>query len=316
MEDYQILFVFAVSLCSVLFLTPRFIRKLRDRGHVVKDMYKKERPDIPTMGGIVILGGVLTSLIVAQFFVPSIETLLIFYLVGINFMVLGLIDDLLDMGRFWKMILPFFLAFPIALLTFDTSLFVGFTQIELGAIYSLFIAPLYVMVVANLVNMHSGFNGLSSGLTLILMCFIELKVFMTVGIEGIDALIYIMPMLGALAGFFYFEKYPSRIFLGNCGSLFLGAILGGLLVFNNLEVFGVIIMIPHIVNFLMYVVWRIKKVGEVKFGRVRADGTIEVPNNLTLKWVPPYYFRMSEQQSTFIMFGITTLFGVIGLLVA
>jgi UDP-N-acetylglucosamine--dolichyl-phosphate N-acetylglucosaminephosphotransferase len=164
--------------------------------------------------------------------------------------------------------------------------------------------------------MHSGYNGLASGLTLILMCFVELKVFLTVGAEGIDALIYIMPMLGALAGFFVFEKYPSRIFLGNCGSMLLGAILGSLLVFNNLEVFGVIIMIPHIVNFLMYVVWRIKKVGEVKFGRIRADGTLEVPNNLTLKWVPPYYYRMTEQRATFIMFGLTTLFGVIGLLVA
>lgn len=309
MEDLQILLVFFVSLVSSFYLGKKFIRKLRDRGHVVTDMYKKERPKVPTMGGLIILGGVLTSLIVAQFMVPSIETLLIFYLIGINYMVFGLIDDLLDMNRFWKMVLPFFLALPIAIIDINTSVWLGMGMFELGLFYSFIVAPLYVMVVSNLVNMHSGFNGLASGLTLILMCFVELKVFLTVGLEG---MIYIMPMLGALAAFFYFEKYPSKIFLGNCGSLFLGAVLGSLIVLNNLELFGIVIMIPHIVNFLMYVVWRIKKVGEVKFGKIRADGTLEVPNNLTLKWVPPYYFRLTEQQSTFIMFLITVAFGIIG----
>jgi len=309
----NILMVFGISLFAVLFLTPRFIKKLLKQGHVVNDNYKPGKPKVPTMGGLVILAGVLASLIVAQFLVPSISTLLIFYMVGINFAIFGLIDDLLLMGRTWKMLMPFFLAFPIALLNFDTTLWVVFTQIELGIFFSFIIAPIYVMVVANLVNMHSGYNGLASGLTLILLCFVELKVFLE---TGLDNMIYIMPLLGALAGFFYFNKYPSRIFLGNCGSLFLGAILGGLLILNNLELFGVIILIPHIVNFLMYIIWKIKKVGEIKFGKLRPDGTIEVPNNLTMKWIFPYYFRLTEQQATFILFSITTIFGVIGLIVA
>lgn len=312
MEALNILTVFGISLFAVLFLAPKFIRKLTKRGHVVNDNYKAGKPKVPTMGGLVILGGVLSSLIVAQFLVESVSTLLIFYFVGINFAIFGLIDDLLVMSRSWKMVLPFFLAFPIALLNIDTSLWMVFSQVELGIFYSFIIAPIYVMVVANLVNMHSGYNGLASGLTLILLCFVEIKVFMQ---GGLDNMIYIMPLLGALAGFFYFNKYPSRIFLGNIGSLFLGAVLGGLLILNNLELFGLIIMIPHIVNFLMYVAWRIKKVGEIKFGKIRPDGTIEVPNRLTLKWVLPYHYRLTEQQSTLFMFIITTIFGVIGLII-
>ncbi len=311
MEDLYTLAVFLTSLLTVLYLGPRFIRSLKKNGHVVTDMYKKDRPRVANMGGMLMLAGVFSSLILAQFLVPSVETLLIFYSIGIMFAVFGFMDDLLVMGRFWKMVLPFFLALPIALLNVDTSLWVGFTQIELGIIYSFIIAPVYVMVVSNLVNMHSGYNGLASGLTLILLCFVELKVFLDTGIVN---MIYIMPMLGALAGFFWFEKYPSKIFLGNCGSLLLGAILGGLLVLNNLELFGAIILTPHIVNFLMYVVWKLKKVGEIKFGKIRKDGTLEVPNRLTLKWVPNYYFRLTEQQSTFIMFALTTIFGVLGLL--
>ncbi len=313
MDDVSTLLVFAMSFFTVLYLGPKFIRALKRNGHSVKDMYKKDKPDVANMGGLLILAGVMSSIILAQFLVPSIETLLVFYSIGITFAVFGFIDDLLVVDRFWKMILPFFLALPIALLNTDTTLWVGFTQIELGIVYSLIVAPVYVMVVSNLVNMHSGFNGLASGLTLILMCFVELKVFLTTGIDG---MIYIMPMLGALAAFFFFEKYPSKIFLGNCGSLLLGSVLGSLLILNNLELFGVIIMIPHIVNFLMYIVWRLKKVGEVKFGKIRPDGTIEVPNRLTLKWVFPYYFRMTEQQATLAMFLITVAFGILGLVIA
>jgi len=310
MDALSILTVFGISFISVLFLGPKFIRKLKAQGHVVTDQYKREKPKIPTMGGLLMLSGVLASLIVAQFLVPSVSTLLIFYLVGINFAIFGLLDDLLVMSRFWKMVLPFFLAFPIALLNYDTTLWVGFTQLQLGVLYMFIVAPLYVMVVANLVNMHSGFNGLASGLTLILMCFVEIKVFMETGMLN---MIYIMPMLGALAAFFYFEKYPSRMFLGNCGSLLIGAILGGLLVLNNLELFGLIILIPHIFNFLLYVMWKLKHVGEIKFGEVRYDGSLKVPNNLTLKWFFPYYYRLTEQQATLVMFLITAAFGVLGL---
>jgi UDP-N-acetylglucosamine--dolichyl-phosphate N-acetylglucosaminephosphotransferase len=310
MDVLNILIVFGISLFAVIFLAPRFIRKLKEQGHVVKDQYKPGAPKVANMGGLVILSGVLASLIFAQFLVPSVSTLLIFYLIGINFAIFGLVDDLLVMSRGWKMLMPFFLAFPIALLNIDTTMWLLFTQVELGIFFSFIIAPIYVMVAANLVNMHSGYNGLASGLTLILLCFIELKVFLDTGLTN---MIYIMPLLGALLGFFYFNKYPSKIFLGNIGSLFLGAIIGSLLVLNNLELFGIVIMIPHIANFLMYVIWKIKHVGEIKFGKIRKDGTIDVPNNLTLKWVFPYYFKLNEQQSTLLMFLLTVLFGLIGL---
>jgi len=74
-------------------------------------------------------------------------------------------------------------------------------------------------------------------------------------------------------------------------------------------------LIPHTINFLMYVYWRVKKYPQVKFGKTRYDGTLEVPNNLTLKWVLPYYFRAMEKQSTYAMFAVTAIFCVIGILI-
>ena len=97
------------------------------------------------------------------------------------------------------------------------------------------------------------------------------------------------------------------------GSLMTGSILGSFIVINKMEVFGFVILIPHIVNFLMYVVWKIKGLGEVKFGRVREDGTLEVPNPWTLKWTFPYYFRLTEHQTMWILYSLTLFSGILGL---
>jgi len=64
----------------------------------------------------------------------------------------------------------------------------------------------------------------------------------------------------------------------------------------------------------MYVVWKIKKIGEVKFGGLREDGTLIVPNPLTFKWLFPYYYRLTERQTMWIMYAITTAFGILGLI--
>ena len=312
MRFYILILIFGISFLVTYLSGEKFIRKLIKSGFVVPDVYKKETL-VPTLGGLAIIAGVLVSLIVSIFLVPSIEHLLIFYFVIFTFAIFGLLDDLINVGRPLKIVAPFLMAFPIALLNTDTSLWVVITQIELGPFYSYIIAPLYLMVVVNLVNMHSGYNGLQSGLSTIILFFLTVKALMT---HSYDEVVYIAPIFGALVAFLWYNKYPSRLFEGNIGSLAVGAAIGGyIIMLNDMEVYGVIILIPHIANFLMYVYWRVKKVPDSKFGRIREDGTLDVPNPLTLKWVLPYYRRMTEQQATYIMYGLTTVFGVIGLVV-
>jgi UDP-N-acetylglucosamine--dolichyl-phosphate N-acetylglucosaminephosphotransferase len=117
--------------------------------------------------------------------------------------------------------------------------------------------------------------------------------------------------------YFFFEHYPSRIFWGNIGALSVGAAIGCLIVTQNFLISGFIMLIPHTVNFLMYVYWRMhtQKYPLVKFGHIRDDGTIEVPNPLMLKWVLPYYFRMTEKQGAAAMYALNTVFCIIELYV-
>jgi UDP-N-acetylglucosamine--dolichyl-phosphate N-acetylglucosaminephosphotransferase len=167
------------------------------------------------------------------------------------------------------------------------------------------------MVTANLVNMHSGFNGLAPGLSLILLSTLLLKTFLYGSIY--NALFFVC-LAGALFAYFWFENYPARIFWGNIGALSVGAAIGALIVTQGFILSGFVMLIPHTVNFLMYLWWRlnIRKYPFAKFGSARDDGTIAAPYPLTLKWVLPYYFRMTEKQGAYAMYALTAIFCVIG----
>ena len=44
------------------------------------------------------------------------------------------------------------------------------------------------------------------------------------------------------------------------------------------------------------------------------DGTLDIPNRLTLKWIPNYYFELNEGQSTLVMYAITLAFCIGGII--
>ncbi len=308
--------IFISSFLFTAIFTPKYMKKASERGYVVKDMYKRDKPSIPAIGGLVILASILTSLIVAligvnELGIDRINYLLIFYFIVIVFGIFGLADDLFHIEHKWKIIAPFFLAMPIVALISDTTIDFYFIKIDLGLIYTFIIAPMYIMVVANLINMHSGYNGLSCGLSYILVSFIMIRVYFEKGLGNIYLL---LPVFGSLLAFLYYNTYPAKIFWGNIGSIMIGAAIGSLLIVNKMEIFGIVILIPHIINFLMYVIWKIKGLGDVKFGGLRDDGTLIVPNPWTLKWLFPYYFRLTEHQSMWILYMLTTFFGLLGII--
>lgn len=327
MEASSVFLLISVSFVLSMIVVPIQIKKFREKGIVVTDYYKKDLRKVPTSGGFAVLFvfflmfGLATVL--GHFFPIRIEisdldrtAMLVIGLFGL----FGAIDDFVDVGRASKIFLPFFFSYPLAfVMDYDTVVLPLLGKLDLGMFFLFLIAPTYVMVVSNLVNMHSGFNGMAAGLSAILLSFLLIKSVMA----GRNCLFTLSCMLGALLGFLYYNWYPSRIFDGNVGALSIGAAIGVGIVACGFLVSGFIMLLPHTVNFLMYVYWRVMRKLHpddgrwklVKFGRVRDDGTLEVPNALTLKWVLPYHFRMTEKQVVLAMYGLTLVFCVIGLFI-
>jgi UDP-N-acetylglucosamine--dolichyl-phosphate N-acetylglucosaminephosphotransferase len=55
-------------------------------------------------------------------------------------------------------------------------------------------------------------------------------------------------LLGPLLAFFYFNKFPSKVFSGDVGSLSIGAALGAIAIIGRLEVVAVVALMPQIMN--------------------------------------------------------------------
>lgn len=302
-----------MPLLIILLTTPYLIRKLTKRGLVVKDYYKKAETMVPTGGGIAIMLAALFSMSINSMFYKFDAANYVALNVIMLFGIFGILDDMIDIGRPAKLVLMYYCSYPLMQYAAGSAvLFPIIGSIDFGLFYSQLIVPTFVLVAANLVNMHSGFNGMSSGLSAMVLISLIIKALMIGDINNVTAIIAIT---GATLGLHLYERYPSRIFWGNIGSLTVGSAIGVMIVMKGFIFSGFIMLLPHTINFLMYVYWRIKKYPQAKFGRERDDGTIEVPNNLTLKWVLPYYMNVTERQATYAMYAVTAVFCIIGILI-
>lgn len=282
---------------------------MRESGFVVKDMYKKDFPDVPANGGLLILITAIFSLSILSLFyskcIPPVTYVMV--MIASLFAFFGTLDDIINIGRPAKLILLYYCSYSLIPFIPTTIIFAPLLgKFDLGILYLQLIVPIYIPVVANLTNMHSGFNGLAPGLSLIILITILIKSMLFGDIFNI---LFLITLTGALTAYFLYEKYPSKIFWGNIGALTVGASIGMGIVIEGFIISGFIMLIPHTINFLLYVYWRLntQKYPIAKFGSVRKDGTLEVPNPLTLKWVLPYYYRMTERQATHAMYAFTGL---------
>lgn len=302
-----------VSLIVTLLVMPQYIRKLTENGFAVHDYYKKGKPMVATNGGLLIIFVSLVILSIGSYISEFDPITFRIAMILTLFALTGILDDMVNIGRPMKMFLPYLFSFPLAG-TFSTSTvmipIIGI--LDFGILFGVFVVPIYIMVSANLVNMHSGFNGLAAGTSSIILLTLLAK---SITINQTNEVIAIACVTGATLGFLWYNRYPSRIFLGNIGALTLGSSIGIIIVVQGFFVSGFIMLLPHIVNFLMYVYWRLRRFPTAKFGKIRDDGTIEVPNPLTLKWVLPYYRNTTERSTTQVMLLLTLIFCVIGIFV-
>ena len=323
---YKYIVVFLYATLATYWASPILMQKLAKHGFVRPDKYKQGGKTFVTMGGICMLVGILISLSLSQILLSSIDLgrLFIFYFIVIVYALYGLSDDLFGIGdgdsvlgkRYDKILVVLLLSFPIASLITDTQVEFFARPLDLGFIFLFAIAPIYIMVVANLINLHSGYNGLAMGTSWLLLLTIGIKSFLQ---DGLTNLLFVLPVFGALTGFLRYNIYPAKAHDGNIGAFLVGGAIGALLLALNLELFGIFILIPHIINFAMDT-WTllVLKKEDVKFGKIRPDGTIQAPASMeykSLKFFIVSKFRMNEKQATGWLWALTAVFCITGLMI-
>ena len=297
--------IYILELLVALFVAFPLIRSIikvaHRKGIVGKDIYKKDKRDVAEMGGIAILMAYSIGLLVTLYFVDfETKFSMLAALSGILFVgLVGIIDDLFELKHREKMLLPIFGAVPLIFATVGVTAislpFVGI--IDLGWIYTLILIPIAIMVTSNLTNMLAGFNGLEAGMGLISSAAL---VICAAILGRQEVILIVMPLIGALITFLYFNRYPAKIFPGDSGTLMIGCTLGVAVIVGNMELIGVLIMSLYIINFLMYFL-NVKKFAKNnwKFGKVDDHGYIHPPDPKarfgSLYFLVSHYFKVTEK---------------------
>lgn len=138
-------------------------------------------------------------------------------------MIMGLIDDRVGLGWRPRLLVQAGLATALALGGVRVTLFWPMNQpIASGAI-----TVLWVVGLTNAFNFLDNMDGLAAGVGLIAaVLFASAQAI--VGSLFVPAVLLVL--VGALAGFLVFNRYPASLFMGDAGSNFLGFLLGSLTV--------------------------------------------------------------------------------------
>ena len=238
---FSLLMVFALG----LFFFPFFIR-WQEKTRIGQKI-KREGPNLhlhkentPSMGGIIMILSGLLVLSFFQQFTPQIRIILITLL---SFAGLGLLDDYFKSfrGEPWslkarhKFLLE--LVFSVLILILGFPLFphylivpYGSGIIELGKIPFFLYGLFLILASTNAFNITDGLDGLAAGCGILTFSFWAGLFFL----EGNFPLAQVAIIFsGALLSFLWFNFWPARIFMGDCGSLSLGALMGILALFSG-----------------------------------------------------------------------------------
>lgn len=217
----------------------------------------------PTMGGIMILGSiVISTLLWAD--LRNVYVWVILFATA-SYGAIGFVDDYWKITRRssdglkarWKYFWQSFVALAIAVFLYtnaptaaETTLVVPFFKNFMPEMGLLFIPFVYCVIVgsSNAVNLTDGLDGLAIVPTALVAAALGLTAWLTGNVNyaeylsipyvrsASEVVVVCTAIVGASIGFLWFNTYPALVFMGDVGSLTLGAILGVISVLVRQEI--------------------------------------------------------------------------------
>lgn len=270
---FSMMIGFFLSLVCAVFLIP-ILKKMKAEQSLstyLRDAHKKKQ-GTPTMGGFIFILPTLLAMILL-FLTHKITfnySILIVLLTFVGYALIGFVDDYLIIKRHnnkgltekQKLLmqllisLVFFYLFMISgnepLLWIHTL----HIKIDIGWLYGLFI--LFVLLASsNAVNLTDGLDGLAGGLSAIAYLTFGIIAFGTGWLEGYETIgIFCFLLFGSILGFLIFNVSPAKVFMGDTGSLCLGATLGAIAILTRHELLLVLIGIVFVMETISCILQR------------------------------------------------------------
>jgi len=262
----------------------------------------QQKSKTPTMGGVVFLFSAFIGLIISVKF--NIYTFIAFLTLFL-FMFLGFIDDRAKiLGKSnhagltpkQKFILQWIFAFLISAILyfsgFDTHLYIPFYKnpiFDMG-IFAILFWALVIVATSNSVNLTDGLDGLATVPSI--FAFFSLGVILyLIGnavfshylflphLEVGELAIFSSTLIGALIGFLWYNAHPAEIFMGDSGSLTLGALIAILAIFAKSEFLLIFIGFIFLIESLSVIL----QVGSFKLRQKRIFKMAPIHHHFELK---------------------------------
>jgi len=253
------------SVCLAYILIPLLHKfKASQSLSIYLDERHKEKKGTPTMGGLIFI---LPSLFIIGLLL-YLHKITFSYNLGIvlftffGYGCIGFLDDFLIILRHNNKGLSenakFILQIIIAIVFFylfmvannEPLLWIHSLGIkwDIGWFYGLFI--LFVLVASsNAVNLTDGLDGLAGGLSAIAFGTFGIITWATGWLEGYEAIaLFCFVLLGCILGFLIFNVKPAKVFMGDTGSLALGATLGTIAILTRHEILLIVIGIVFVIE--------------------------------------------------------------------
>ncbi len=172
------------------------------------------------LGGI----GIFVATIAAYFLlVPATSESLVVLGGGAFLFLVGLIDDLFTVRPYQKLIGQLIGAGLLVLYGLKLPL-TGYEIVDI------WITVFWVVGITNAINLLDNMDGLAAGISAIAALSLALN-FAANGLTS--ELLLASALIGALVGFLVFNFNPASIFMGDCGSMFVGFMLSGTVLLNQ-----------------------------------------------------------------------------------
>lgn len=175
---------------------------------------------ISRIGGIAIYAAFAISM---SLFIEPDRALIGAFLASSMMFFTGLADDFFDLKPGMKMLFQFLAACLLIQYGVRTdSLHLPFGIVIDWPILSALFTLVWVVGITNAVNLMDGLDGLAGGISLVVFSIVAS---ISLVDHRMDMITLSMVMCGALLGFLIYNAHPASIFMGDCGSLFLGCMI-------------------------------------------------------------------------------------------
>ncbi|MDG7056387.1 MAG: phospho-N-acetylmuramoyl-pentapeptide-transferase [Wolbachia endosymbiont of Meromenopon meropis] len=252
-----ILFRFFIKLLKKICKNGQPIRSSGLESHLIT------KKNTPTMGGVVILIASLLPILVWTQLIPEI---LLLVLITLFYALIGFIDDYLKIKannhRGLSAKTKILIEFVVTLISmyifklfftenFEKTFLIKEVMIDFGYLYVPFVT--FVIVgSSNAVNITDGLDGLAA--TQVITSFIFLGLIAYITKANANIILFCIALVGAILSFLWFNIHPAKMFMGDVGSLSIGAALGLISVLIRREILFAFIGIIFVIETLSVII--------------------------------------------------------------